>query len=187
MVRHGFHTRIENKGQSDGAQEQSLGIYHAAKLHQLQISIGRYLTFTSGGTRELVPGITLTGAISGATARLGKVTVGSGSWEAGNAAGSFVLYDQIGTFAAENLNWGAYSNVATIAGDSSSPSAGTLTIGVKSPETLDFVNLTTTVDLVSGPFLYQIYGMFQQLRFTPTAFTVNNLYTIDICCGDTEE
>lgn len=186
MIRHAFHVRIENKSQADGAQEQSLGIYHAAKLHQLQIAVGRYLAFTSGGTRELVPGIILTGAISGATARLGAVTVGTGSWEAGTAAGDLVLYDQVGTFVSETLNWGLHTNVATITSDSSAPSAGTLTIGVKSPEALDFVDLTHTIDLVNGPFLYQIWGMVKDLRFTPTSFTAVNLYTIDINSGDAE-
>ena len=134
----------------------------------------------------MVPGITLTGAISGATARLGEVTIGTGSWEAGNATGSFILYDQVGTFVAENLNWGSNTNVATIAGDSSLPSAGTLTVGIKTPEAQQFVDLSTTIDLVNGPFLYQIWGMVREFRFTPASFTANNAYTIDICSGDTD-
>ena len=177
------HAAISNKTQADGAQETALQAYDACMLHQLQLSIGRYLAFTSGGSRELVAGITLTGAISGATARLGVVTVGTGSWEAGTAAGTFILYDQTGTFVAENLNWGTHLNVATIAGNSSAPSAGTLTVGVKTPEAEDFVDLTHTIDMVNGPYLYQFSGFASDIRVTPASFTAQNAYTIDIVSG----
>ena len=91
MIRNAYHVRLENLQQADGAQTQVISHYYGAKLHQLQISIGRYLAFTSGGTRELVPGSTITGAVSGATARIGEITIGTGSWDGGNAAGSFLL------------------------------------------------------------------------------------------------
>jgi len=77
------------------------------------------LAFTSGGTYEVQVGDTITGATSGETATVVGITkLTSGSWAGGDAAGSFYLQNQSGTFQSENLNVGANSNVATIAGDS---------------------------------------------------------------------
>ena len=177
------HAAISNKMQADGVQAISLNRFGSSLLHQLQLSIGRYLAFTSGGKVGLAAGITLTGAISGATARLGVVTVSTGSWSAGTAAGIFILYDQVGAFQAENLNWGTQLNVATILVDSSLPTAGTLTVGLKTPKAEDYVDLTHTIDMVNGPFLYQFSGFASNIRVTPAAFTAVNAYTIDIVSG----
>jgi len=177
------HEVVSNKTQADGVQAVHLTIPDSVLTHQLQLSIGRYIAFASGGTGELVVGVTLTGAISGATARIGGVTVNTGSWEAGNAAGTFILYDQVGTFVAEDLNKGTQLNVATITGNSSAPSAGTLTVGLKSPEAEDYVDLTHTIDMVNGPYLYQFSAFASDIRVTPTAFTAVNAYTIDIVSG----
>lgn len=78
------------------------------------------LAFTSGGTYEVVAGNTITGATSSATATVFDVVLTSGSWAGGDAAGTLWLNDQTGTFSAENLNVGANTNVATIAGNSTS-------------------------------------------------------------------
>lgn len=72
-------------------------------------------TFTSGGTYQVVVGNTVTGATSGATGKVVGVTLTSGSWAAGNAAGTLRFKTVTGTFVAENLNVGANLNVATIA------------------------------------------------------------------------
>jgi hypothetical protein len=77
------------------------------------------LVFTSGGTYTVSPGDTITGATSAATAIVEKVTLSSGTWGGGDAAGTLTIYGQSGTFQAENLNVGSNSNVATIAADSS--------------------------------------------------------------------
>jgi len=78
------------------------------------------LTFDSGGTHEVLVGDTLTGATGGATAVVLSITLSSGTWAGGDAAGLFVLTGKSGTFQAENLNEGANANVATIAGTASS-------------------------------------------------------------------
>ena len=80
------------------------------------VPLGYRVAFTSGGTTEITEGQTVTGGTSGATATVRRVIVQSGDWEAGDAAGYFVLSDVSGTFAAENLNVGASPNLATIAG-----------------------------------------------------------------------
>lgn len=83
------------------------------------VSLGREVAFTSGGTTEISDGDTITGATSGATATVTKVLKTSGTWAGGDAAGYLYLASQTGTFQAENLNVGASSNLATIAGNSS--------------------------------------------------------------------
>lgn len=79
---------------------------------------GRFSTFTSGGTYEVKPGVTVTGATSGATAVVAFVSVTSGTWAGGTAAGTFIYFSQTGTFQSENLDVGTNLNVATVAGDS---------------------------------------------------------------------
>lgn len=81
-------------------------------------ALGRSVAFTSGGSYEINIGDTITGATSGATAVVRRVVLTGGSWGAGTAAGRLILSGQTGNFASENLNVGANSNVATIAGNS---------------------------------------------------------------------
>lgn len=74
--------------------------------------------FTSGGTYEIQPGDIITGVISTFTARVIKVEVSSGTWAAGDAAGTLTIDTKSGVFVAENLNIGDNLDVATIgAGD----------------------------------------------------------------------
>jgi len=68
--------------------------------------IGEYsIPFSSGGVNEIAVGDLITGATSGATARVKQVEVYSGTWAAGDAAGFFVVKgeDIVGTFASENV------------------------------------------------------------------------------------
>jgi len=84
------------------------------------VSLGRRLAYTSGGTYEIQEGDTITGATSGATAVVTRITLTSETdHTTGNAAGWIFFASQTGTFQAENLNVGANLNVATIAGNSS--------------------------------------------------------------------
>jgi hypothetical protein len=92
------------------------------------VDLGRTIDFTSGGTYEIAEGDTITGATSGATATVRRVIITSGTFAGGDAAGRLILASQTGTLQAENLNVGANTNVATIAGDSSAitlPAGGT--------------------------------------------------------------
>jgi len=83
-----------------------------------ECDLGRTIAFTSGGTYEISEDDTITGATSGATATVKRIILTSGTWAGGDAAGTLVLYSQSGNLEAENLDVGANSNVATIAGDS---------------------------------------------------------------------
>ena len=103
------------------------GSAHAAGLayaaYDASASGERTVAYTSGGTYEITPGDTITGATSGATATVVQAPVSSGSWAGGDAAGTLTLQDQVGTFQSENLNVGGNSNVATIGGNSTAVAA----------------------------------------------------------------
>lgn len=96
----------------------------AAQLYKSSTSgwvlqnLGRYIAFTSGGTTAIAVGDTIEGDVSGAQATITKVVLTSGTWAGGDAAGILYFASQTGTFQAENLDVGASTNLATIAGDS---------------------------------------------------------------------
>jgi hypothetical protein len=83
----------------------------------------RKIDFTSGGPIAPTEGDTLIGALSGATALIGKVVLTSGNW-GGTAEGYFLLQSQTGAFQAEDLNLRllttgvTLNNQATVAGNS---------------------------------------------------------------------
>ncbi len=66
--------------------------------------IGQYsVPFSSGGTATIAVGDTIIGATSGSQARVLQVLLYSGTWAGGDAAGFFVIGEQTGTFASENV------------------------------------------------------------------------------------
>lgn len=75
------------------------------------------LEFTSGGTDKPRVGDIITGATSADTAEIDKITLSSGSWAGGDAAGILWLRKVTGEFQAENLNIDArnIADFATIA------------------------------------------------------------------------
>ena len=72
------------------------------------------MDFTSGGNYTVDIGDTIVGVTSGATAYVSGVTLASGGWGEGDAVGTLTLRRVVGEFVAENLNVGAYLNIATI-------------------------------------------------------------------------
>lgn len=74
------------------------------------------LDFTSG-SHEPLPDETVTGHLSSATAKIISVTVSSGTWGGGDAAGTLYLYAKSGTFQAEDLDQGSDLNICTVAAD----------------------------------------------------------------------
>ncbi len=91
------------------------------------------IAFTAGGgaaNYEVKVGDQVVGDIGGATAIVKLITVTSGTWDAGppgTAAGTLELTNQIGDFQAENLDVGATTDVAAIAGNSDQGGSFTLT------------------------------------------------------------
>ena len=75
------------------------------------------MAFTSGGTDVPEVGDTVVGATSSDTGEICKITLGSGSWSGGDAAGTLWLRNVTGEFQAENLDIDARSitDFATIA------------------------------------------------------------------------
>lgn len=116
----GFHqyngVKYAFRNNSGGTAAQ---MYKSSSSGWTLCDLGRTISFTSGGTHEVLENDTLTGAVSGATAVVKRIILTSGSWADGDAAGTFVLYSQSGTYQSETLNEGANTNVCTIAGDSS--------------------------------------------------------------------
>ena len=93
----------------------------AVYYHDQDIAVGSTtytLPFTGGGTYVIAVGDTITGHDSSATAVITGVALTSGTWGAGDAAGTLFFATQTGTFQAEDLDVGANLDVATIAGDS---------------------------------------------------------------------
>lgn len=66
--------------------------------------LAKVIAFTSGGTTEIKAGDTITGATSGAKAKVRQVILDSGSWAGGDAAGWLVIEAEslVGTFQNEN-------------------------------------------------------------------------------------
>lgn len=93
-------------------------MYKSSTAGWVACDLGRTVAFTSGGVYQVAENDTITGATSGATAVVKRIILTSGTWAGGDAAGTFVLYTQTGTFQSENLNVGANLNVATIGANS---------------------------------------------------------------------
>ena len=90
-------------------------------LNRSTDGVGNYVGFTSGGTAAIALGDTITGATSSKTAYVDLVSVTSGSWAGGDAAGHLMLSSKSGTLQAENLNTPTQNDIATIAGDATTP------------------------------------------------------------------
>ena len=96
--------------------------------------------YTSGGTTAIAAGNTITGATSGATGYVQSVTLASGTWAGGDAAGVIAFRRKTGTFAAENLNVGALTNLATTNG----------TVTAYKPDTTVCGGLSTDIEYTGG-------------------------------------
>ena len=89
----------------------------------------RTLAYNSGGTYEVLPGDTITGDTSAATAVVVACGLTGGTWAGADAAGTFTVQEQSGTFSAgETFSVGGNSNVATnnAGGDSTAVAASDL-------------------------------------------------------------
>ena len=69
---------------------------------------------------------------------------------------------------------------------SATPSAGTLTIGVKSPGAATYATLPWTIDLtaLASQSLFQFTGFVESIQITPTGFDADKTYGVYICTGD---
>ena len=82
------------------------------------VSLGRSLAYTSGGTTEIEPGDTITGITSGATAVVTNISLDSGTWAGGDAAGTIYFMTQTASFQSENIKTSPSGQEATVGGNS---------------------------------------------------------------------
>jgi hypothetical protein len=164
----------------------------------------RELYFTSGGfngsaTYEIVAGDTITGATSGAIARVYSVNVIAGTWALGTATGWIKFDTIVGTFQSENLNVGSNTNCATI--DGAVVVIGEKTVAYTSGGTDQILvgmiitgassaasGLVTAITLTSGTWaggtaagvitLRGVRGTFQAENLNVTASSFSNCATI---------
>jgi len=117
------------------------------------------VSYTGGGTHEVLVGDTLTGATGGGTGVVVALTLTSGTWAGGTAAGVLYLNTRNATaFQAEDLNEGANANVCTIG-------AATVKDGI-----------------VLSPFVYHHNGTTEQLVYADlnVPFKFANLAVFDM-------
>jgi len=112
----------------------------------------RTLAFTSGGTTEIPAGAWILGATSGAVAEVIAISTITGTWAGGDAAGTFRIRCQVGTFQAEKITYLAVADDADIAADSVIAVGGYTTIQ-KGQEPI-FVN----IDVYGNTALVNING-----------------------------
>lgn len=103
----------------DNAGGTAVDMYKSSVSGWSPVSLGRELSFTSGGTVVIAEGDTIEGETGGATAVITRVVLETGTWAAGSAAGRLIFASQTGTFQSETIKVGTDLNVATIAGNSS--------------------------------------------------------------------
>lgn len=141
---------------------------------QIEVFAGKKysLAFTSGGTYSIQPGHTITGADSEATAYVESVSVTSGSWAGGNAAGTLTLRRKTGTFTAENLDVGSNSNVATIAGSPTTSNPEATTTGGLA-ENIQYVGGGARSYPEAGENVIGCYAEFNVLFYTLTGDPYN--------------
>lgn len=97
-------------------------MYKSTSAGWIECDLGASIAFTTGST-EIEEDDVVEGATGGATATVKRVILESGTWAGGDAAGTLILYSQVGNFQSENLDvQGGGSSVATIGGDSTAVS-----------------------------------------------------------------
>ena len=109
-----------------------------ADIIECMVGVRWILDFTSGGTHVPTPGDAVLGAA--ASAILESVSLESGTWGAGDAAGEMILRRKSGTFGSENLDIGGESDVATTDGS----------IVTRNPEITTANQLADDIRYVSG-------------------------------------
>lgn len=156
----------------DNAGGTACEIFKSASGGWTAVALGRELAFTSGGTYVIAEGNTITGETSAATAVITRVSLESGSFAAGTAAGHLTFASQTGTFQAETIKVGANLNVANIAGNSSAITLAPL--GVYEFVNYNFYGSTDTQRM------YGCNGVNRAFEFDGTVFMfINTGMTVD--------
>lgn len=69
---------------------------------------------------------------------------------------------------------------------SATPTAGTLSVAIKTPAASAYSTLPWTIDLtaLATNSVFQFVGFATAIQFTPTSFDGDKTYTVDICTGN---
>lgn len=69
---------------------------------------------------------------------------------------------------------------------SATPTAGILTVAIKTPGADDYAALTWTIDLtaLATQSVFQFVGFAEAIRVTPSGFDADKTYSVTICTGD---
>lgn len=69
---------------------------------------------------------------------------------------------------------------------SATPTAGTLTVAIKTPGASDYAPLPWTIDLtaLATNSVFQFSGFAESIQVTPTGFDGDKTYSVIICTGD---
>lgn len=146
----------------DDAAGTGCDMWKSSSSGWTQVALGKELAFTSGGTYVLAVGDVITGETGGATATITGISLESGTYAAGTAAGHITFASQTGTFQAETIKVGANLNVATIGGDSAAITLSPL--GVYEFVNHNFYGSTDTLKM------YGCNGVNKAFEFNGTAF-----------------
>lgn len=131
-----------------------MGIIDFAMMHECQVwktSQEHHLNFTNG-TKEFLAGSTLTGSTSHATGIINSVTLSSGSWAGGTAAGELSLYSVSGTF----LNGETIADSQTVKG--SAKASGSNVPQTDDAGTPTDINITLPSDSTYYDCLFETKG-----------------------------
>lgn len=133
---HGYHQNFDLQVQVQGIEK--VGTIQAPQMVELlyadivEAILGNAWTlgFDSGGTFKATVGATITGETSAAVGYIAGVSLSSGAWADGNAAGTFSLRRVAGDFINnEQINIGSNDDVATADGVLSGQNAIKTTTG----------------------------------------------------------
>jgi hypothetical protein len=128
-ARHVMPVRVEGIAEFGTSNPSVIAEQMLGDLIEVMTGIEWTLPYTSGGTYVVKAGDIITGHTSGATGLVTSVTITSGSWAAGTAAGNIKLRRLTKEFQAENLDVGTSLNVATISGSITGETPITSTTG----------------------------------------------------------
>lgn len=145
----------------DDAAGTGCDMYKSTTGGWSKVALGKELAFTSGGTYVLAVGDVITGETGGATATVTGISLESGTYAAGTAAGHITFASQTGTFQAETIKVGATLNVANIAADSAAITLAPL--GVYEFVNYNFYGSTDTLKM------YGCNGVNQAFEFNGTS------------------
>lgn len=156
----------------DNAGATASEMYKSTATGWTLVALGRELAFTSGGTFVIAEGQVITGETSAATATITRVSLESGSFAAGTAAGHLIFASQTGTFQAETIKVGANLNVANIAANSTAITLSPL--GTYKCVNHNFTGSTNTQRM------YGCNGVDRAFEFDGTVFVpINTGMTVD--------